>query len=345
MATLATSGNARASVMPIGATVDPRLLSAQYGNILEGAGQGLQLVNNFNTSRQLALDRADANSLRDLRLAAQRGQLELEPQIQQDRAVISEINRLRAESTPIELAEGTSISRTPGGDILQLDTVTQIDPRTGQRDLVTRTNKPLAIAEDVAAKKALSDYRLQQADTAAALAEIRKGAEAEKAKNNAIRAALSARGLKIREDQLEKGVIGADLIFDRRSAQNDADINKFLGLKDRKQIDQFDNTVEGREIIDAINEATAMRFPVRLNDAQQQYLKTFRITPAASAAVTDMATQPPAQGSLPTAAAETLPAASPVRQALSPQDTAALQWAQANPNDPRATAIRQRLGQ
>lgn len=356
MAEISTGGFARPSVMPQFQGVDPRLLAASYDGLIQGAGQGLQLVNNFSNQRQLALDRADANSLRDLRLAAQRGALELEPQLQQDRAIMSGINRLTAESTPIEIAEGTSVSRTPGGDILQLDTVTQIDPRTGRRDLVTRTNRPIALAEDIQRKDQIAQAA---ADRALALAQA-NDARAETAKIQAENARITAEAAKLRAEAYNRSVekggqlpVTPDLVFNRRNAQNLADIDEALGLGSVERIQQFGSTPVGRTIIDAISSSRTSKLPLRLTPEQQGFLQTFRasppttpaIPPAATAAVTDMATLPPASASPVDAAAQSLPAASPVRQALSPQDTQALQWAQANPNDPRAVAIRQRLGQ
>lgn len=348
MATIPTGGFARATVMPDAGLVDPRLLAADYGQFTQGIGQGLQLVGNYNNQRQLALDRADANSLRELRLAAQRGQLELEPQLQQNRAAISDIQRLTAESTPIELAEGMSVSRTPGGDILQLDTVTQISPLTGKRDLVTRTNRPLALAEDIARKDQIAQA---QADRAAALA-ASNDSRAETARIQAENSRITAEAAKLRAEAYNKSVekggqlpVTPDLVFNRRNAQNLADLDEALGLGSVERIQQFGSTPVGRTIIDAISSSRTSKLPLRLTPEQQGFLQTFRTAPtappAAYAAITDMANQPVAAGSAPTAAAETLPAASPVRQAVQPP-ASAIQYLRANPN--QASAFEQKYG-
>lgn len=343
---LNTGGFAQANVMPDAGLLDPRLLAANYGNIAQGVGQGLQLVNNFAGMQQLALDRADANALREARLRAQRAQLEIEPQLLNNRLALSNADVIARQSTPIELAEGSTISRTPEGDVLQIDTFTQVDPVTGARSTVGKSGRPLALAEDLAAKKALSDYR---ADTAANTAEKNKlaaqlnEARIKSLQQNADTARLRAEAYKNSVASANGNVLTPKVVYDRREAQHLADINSVLGLPDIDAVNNFRSTSEGRGIVDAINSARIQRFPVRFNDEQQAYLNSFR-EGLATQAVTDMANQPPAAGSAPTAAAQTLPQASPVRQALSPQDQQAADWAAANPNDPRAAAIRQRLG-
>lgn len=347
MATIPTGGFARASVMPNPGLVDPRLLAADYSGLTRGIGQGLELVNSFAGARQLALDRADANALRDLRQRAATAQLELAPQLAADQAALSGVRRNIAESTPIELAEGSTVSRTPGGDIIQLDTVTQVDPVTRNRELVTRAARPLALAEDVQRKDLIAQISGDRAAALTAANDARAETARVKAENdriNADAAKLRAEAYSRSVDSGAKRTVTPDLVFNRRNAQHLADLDETLGLGSVDRIQAFGSDPTGRIIIDKINSATNQKLPLRLLPEEQAFLTDFRIRPAVSAAVTDMAVQPNAPGSLPTAAAETLPMASPVRQVLSPQDQQALNWVQANPQDPRAQAIRQRLG-
>lgn len=321
MATLPTGGFARASVMPDPGLVDPRLLAADYSGLSRGIGQGLQLVDNFANARQLALDRADANALRDLRQRAATAQLELAPQLAQDQAALAGIRRITAENTPIELPEGSTVSRTPGGDIIQLDTVTQVNPVTGQRELVTRSAKPLALAEDVQRKDLIAQI---SGDRAAALAAA-NDARAETARVKAENDRINADAAKLRAEAYSRSVesgakrtVTPDLVFSRRNAQHLADLDESLGFGSVERIQDFGSTPAGRTIIDKINSAKNQKLPLMLLPDEQAFLNDFRVRPAASAAVTDMAVQPNATGSLPTAAAATLPAASPVRQATNP---------------------------
>jgi hypothetical protein len=351
MATLATGGFGRPSVMPEFRGVDPRLLAADYQGLTQGIGQGIQLIGNFNNQRQLALDRSDANSLRELRLAAQRGQLELEPQLQQDRAVVSRRAALQAQYQPIELESTQSVAprnrygaptnaftassspeeleagilgtyestqnRLPGQDIVLQEERIVLDPSTGERRTVRNTPRVIQTAEQVEAAQNLANYRTTQAQTAAEIAEIRKAQAEAAAKTTDRKLNQTDRSLDLRDKALDQGRVGADLVFDRRNAQNLADVDQYLRLGSVDRINQFANTPSGQGILDKIMQAKALQVPPSLSPEEIQSINTFR-TQRASAAVTDMATQPPAAGSLPSAAAATLPAASPVRQATQP---------------------------
>jgi hypothetical protein len=348
---LKTGGYARATVMPDPGLLDPRLLATDYGAITRGLGQGLELANTYAHQRQLALDRSDANSLRELRLAAQRGQLELEPQLQQDKAIVSRRAALQAQYAPIELEATQNVSprnrygaptqgftpstsqadaeagilgeysvtqnKLPGQDIVLQEERIVLDPSTGERRTVRSANKVLQTQEQIDAARALSDYRATQAQTAAEIADLRKKLAEEEAKRTGRKLDQTDRGLDLREKALSQGLVGADLVFDRRNAQNLADVDQYLRLGSVDRINDFALTPQGQGILDKIMQAKALQVPPTLSPEEITSINTFR-TQKKTAAVTDMANQPPAAGSLPSAAAATLPAASSVREATQP---------------------------
>jgi hypothetical protein len=351
MATIATGGYAQPSIVVNPGLVDPRLLAADFGGLEQGVGQGLQLVNNFSNQRQLALDRADANSLRELRLAAQRGQLELEPQLQQDRSIVSRRAALQAQYQPIELESTTSVqprnrygaptqgfsaattpeeleagilgtyevkqNQLPGQDVVEVQERILLDPVTGEQRTSRTNGRVIQTAEQIAAARDLSGYRATQAQTAAEIAEIRKAQAEATAKTTDRKLNQTDRSLDLRDKALNQGLVGADLVFDRRNAQNLADVDQYLRLGSVDRINQFANTPSGQGILDKIMQAKALQVPPSLSPQEIQSINTFR-TQQKSAAITDMATPKPAAGSAPTAAAATLPAASPVREATQP---------------------------
>lgn len=225
MATIATGGFARPSIVANPGLVDPRLLAADYSGLTQGIGQGMQLASNFNNQRQLALDRADANSLRELRLAAQRGQLELEPQLQRNNLALSNRRALEARLTPIELESTQGIAlqnrygapttgftpastqeeieagilgtyeskanKLPGQDVVVQEERVVIDPQTGEQRIVRSTKQALQTAEQIA------NVNADNAARAAAIDAQRSAAADELARKE--RAAAEAAGFRERE--------------------------------------------------------------------------------------------------------------------------------------------------
>lgn len=365
---LSTGGFARPSVMPNPGLVDPRLLAADYSGLTQGIGNGLQLVGNYNNQRQLALDRADANSLRDLRLAAQRGQLELEPQLQQNALAVSNRNALEAQYRPIELESTSTITprnrygaptqgftasndpadieagilgtyeltqnKLPGQDVVVQEERVVIDPITKQQRIVRSVKQPLQTAEQIANVEADNAARLRQIEAKAKASEAsvkqREDAAREKVR-------IDEANLKVAQDREARlknapaWFVTGTRQFDLRAAQNAADVNKYLLLGGLDDVLRFAGDPAGRGIVLKVQNALTRQEPPGFTPEEAALIDRFRqggtgIAPAGIAL----------RGELPDIPAAPAP--------LQPQDQAAAEWAAANPNDPRAASIRQRLG-
>lgn len=345
--------------MPDAGLVDPRLLAADYGQFTQGIGQGLQLVGNYNNQRQLVLDRADANSLRELRLAAQRGQLELEPQLQQNNLAISNRRGLEARVTPIELEATQNIAlqdrygartntftpdnspeaiasgilgtyeskpnKLPGQDVVVQEERIVIDPVTGQQRIIRSTKQALQTAEQIA------NVNADNAARVAAIDAQRSGAAAELARKEA--AAATAAGFREREvgvrEQQEKRLANTPRVGDSVEKRRTALANTILpsGLKLSDYLlttrDSAGNPLTG----DKPKWFTG-DYPTLDPNSPAERLASEYFN------LTNQITQAAAPSSV----------VAPAPQAIQSRDQEALDWASANPNDPRAAAIRQRLG-
>lgn len=361
-----TGGYARASVMPDAGLVDPRLLAADYSGLTQGIGKGLQLVGNYNNQRQLALDRVDANSLRELRLAAQRGQLELEPQLQQNNLALSNRAALEARTKLIDLESTRSVTprnrygaptntftpdnspeaiasgilgtytSTPnklGQDVVVQDDRLVYDPQINGTRNIRSVASVLNTAENIANTEADNARLAKQAEAqaAAAAAELaRKEAAAKEVTRLAEDTIKIKRDAEDRMSKAPSGFVTPGGQFDRRSAQNAADVNRYLlfsgGLND---VNNFSNTPNGRSVVLKIQKALTTQNEPNFTDADYAAIEGFRgVAPAVEA-----------EGALPV-----IPISSPQSQATQSRDQEALDWASANPDDPRSAVIRQRLG-
>lgn len=252
MATLPTGGFARASVMPDPGLVDPRLLAADYAGIVRGANEGLQLAGNFGRLQDAAIARADAAAIRPQRLAAERAQLELAPRMAQNQLALSNAARIRAENTPLELAENFSVGevvrRAPDGteyatpDIMLNRTVIEVDPLTGERREVTRAVRPLSTIEQqgaleaqIAGREELNDIRRAQAEAqaanAAALAESREQQQQERERRNAELERMAQENLKLRQDAEARLTRQGDERIDASAAAREAPLRQMSQMQ------------------------------------------------------------------------------------------------------------------
>jgi hypothetical protein len=251
MATLPTGGFARATVMPDPGLVDPRLLAADYTGIVRGANEGLQLAGNFSRLQDAAIARADAAALRDPRLAAERAQLELAPRMAQNQLALSNVARIRAENTPLELAEtfnvGEVVRRAPDGseyatpDVMLNRTVIEVDPLTGERREATRAVRPLSTIEQQAqseaqmlAREELNDIRRAQmeanAANSASLQQFRADQQSERERAAAERERLANENLQLRQTAEQRLTRQGDERIDAASAAREAPLRQMTQM-------------------------------------------------------------------------------------------------------------------
>lgn len=221
MATLPTGGFARASVMPEPGLVDPRLLALDPSALFRGAGQGLQLASLYGQNRDASIARQEAAQLAAPRLAAQRAQLELAPDMARNQLAVSNVNRLRAENTPIVLDETFGVAEVPrlaadGGvyatpDVMLQSTAIEIDPVTGERKTSVRGIRPLSTIEQqtqqeaqIAAREEANRIREaqinQQIANQEALARSREEQQAERERRNQELERISNENLRLRTE-------------------------------------------------------------------------------------------------------------------------------------------------
>lgn len=221
MATLPTGGFARASVMPEPGLVDPRLLALDPSAILRGAGQGLQLASLYGQNRDAAIARQEAAQLAAPRLEALRTQYELAPEMARNQLAIANVNRLKAQNTPIVLDESFGVAEVPrlaadgstyaSPDVMLQSTAIEIDPITGERKTSVRGVKPLSTIEQNAQQEAVIAAREeanrireaqinQQIANQEALARSREEQQVERERRNAELERISNENLKLRTD-------------------------------------------------------------------------------------------------------------------------------------------------
>ncbi len=221
MATLPTGGFARSSIVAQPGLVDPRLLALDPSAIFRGAGQGLQLASLYGQNRDDAIARQEAAQLAAPRLAAQRAQLELAPEMARNQLAISGINRLRAENTPIVLDENFGVAEVPrlaadgstyaAPDVMLQSTAVEIDPVTGERKTSTRGVRPLSTIEQNAQQEAAITAREeanrireaqinQQIANQEALNQARQAQQEERERRNQELERVSNENLKLRTE-------------------------------------------------------------------------------------------------------------------------------------------------
>jgi hypothetical protein len=348
--------------------------------MIQGVGQGLSLVNSFDDRQQLQLDRADANSLRDARLAAQRSELALAPQIGEQNLALAKVRNWAAQNTPIKLANGVTISRQPNGEIVPI-TNYEVLNYDGTRSMVGEAGVPLKLAEDIQAAKDAATLANRKAD-------IEDVYKQDLAKSGRITAEAAARNAATNELKAQNaaafdasgGVNNPLRTYNNRLYGHLADLNNYLKLASPQDIIDFQTTDKGRQIAQRVEYELLSKNPGEWPEDEIAYLDKFRADreaarqAAAAQAKIDAAngvrvpasiaaplvpvvpaTTPPVVTPAPTASANrpanfattavaTLPNGSPVKQVLLPNDQAAYDWALQNPTDTRAAAIRQRLG-
>jgi len=201
MASPITTSGFGVNVMPSTQLADPRLLTPQYSQILPAIGQGVGLGNNLLQIYQDAQDRPLRQALAQLNLEQQQLQNARLAQPIETVTGISLQERPRYDEVTTMTDAGTEFKwRPPGADLLQIEEVRTVDPRTGQVTTSQRAARPLMTLEQRQAAEDKTAYNESIAAIRAQEAETRRIAAEAKAQNDALRAQVAT----LREERLSK---------------------------------------------------------------------------------------------------------------------------------------------
>jgi hypothetical protein len=322
--------------MPEPGLVDPRLLALDPSAFFRGAGQGLQLAGLYGQNRDASVARQEAAALAAPRLAAQRAQLELAPEITRNQLAVANVNRLRAENTPIVLDESFGVAEVPrlapdgtayaAPDVMLQSTAIEIDPVTGERKTAVRGVRPLSTIEQQAQQEAAIAAREEanriretaiaaQAANQEALARSREEQQAERERRNQELERVSNENLKLRTESEKRLKEQGD---ERIKATNEAREAPLRQLSAMEKTRVADGRTLAQYIEDTRDPATGQILvedggwfgddrPVRLDQEAEKMVTRYRQV-AAEAFRDELAPAP-----APTAAAPVAPGAAAVQ--------------------------------
>ena len=324
MASPITTSGFGVNVMPSTQLADPRLLTPQYSQILPAIGQGVGLGSNLLQIYQEAQDRPLRQALAQLNLEQQQLQNARLAQPIETVTGISLQERPRYDEVTTMTDAGTEFKwRPPGADLLQIEEVRTVDPRTGQVTTSQRAARPLMTLEQRQAAEDKTAYNESIAAIRAQEAETRRIAAEAKAQNDALRAQVAAE----REARLGNDPTLRSRVIVRNGTNF---IQYFRPDNPAVVVEEVEKGPVTQSGIGALLTALSGQANIAAQVPVQQPQTNVVVDPAVSNLINRVS------------GGTTKPVTNAPQ--LSGQDKQAYDWAKANPRDPRSARILQRLG-